>query len=370
MRSWIRDGARSAGATAVAALLLGACQGVNPTATAHSDVVLQSRAGGVACLAKKTLAERLEFASADRAGMILRRPDVWARQHSAFDRGARMRTLEPTTTQGFLAFAADAGLDWTPAEQAYWTMLADRLSDALAGLNPRVPQIFMVKTTGLEEFNAAYTRNQSIMLPRERLDIAGDERRDFFLIAHEFFHVLSTENPARRSELYALLGFQRFARFEYPAELEERRLSNPQAHHNEHALAVQTPDGPRDVVPVLQSAVPLEDIIELPTSGPPAIFGVLDIVLLPVDIGTGAVLRDASGAPIRYGFGSSSWVSQMQRNSTYIIHPEELMADNFALLMEWRSSGVIPAATPSGFPVNDIALLTAIEEVLSAGCGT
>lgn len=60
----------------------------------------------------------------------------------------------------------------------------------------------------------------------------------------------------------------------------------------------------------------------------------------------------------------------MQRNSTYIIHPEELMADNFALLMEWRSSGVIPAATPSGFPVNDIALLTAIEEVLSAGCGT
>ena len=370
MRSWIKGGAGSAGAAAVAALLLVACQDVDPTSTTHSGIVSQSRAGGVACFAKKTLAERLEFANADRAEKILRRPDVWARQLSAFDRGARMRTLEPTSTQSFLAFTGDAGRDWTSAEQEYWRMLADRLSDALTGLNARVPQIFMVKTTGLEEFNAAYTRNRSIMLPQERLDIAGDERRDLFLLAHEFFHVLSAENPALRSELYALLGFERFAKFEYPVELEERRLSNPQAHHNEHALAVQTPDGAREVVPVLQSTVPLEDIIELPTSGPPPIFGVLDIVLLPVDIGTGAVLRDASGEPIRYGFGNTSWVPQMQRNSSYIIHPEELMADNFALLMEWRSSGVIPATTPSGFPVNDVALLTAIEELLAAGCGT
>lgn len=370
MRAWISDGVRTAGVAAVAALLLGACQDINPTAATHPDIVLQSRVDGVACFAKKTLAERLQFAGADRAEKILRRPDVWARQLSAFDRGARMRTLEPTSTQSFLAFTGDAALDWTPAEQAYWTLQADRLSDALAGLNPRLPQIFMVKTTGLEEFNAAYTRNRSIMLPQERLDIAGDERRDFFLLAHELFHVLSTENPALRSELYALLGFERFATFEYPAELEERRLSNPQAHHNEHALAVQTPDGLREVVPVLQSTVPLEDIIELPTSGPPPIFGVLDIVLLPVDIGTGAVLRDASGEPIRYGFGNTSWVPQMRRNSSYIIHPEELVADNFALLMEWRSSGVIPATTPSGFPVNDVALLTAVEEVLAAGCGT
>jgi hypothetical protein len=52
----------------VAALLLVACQQVNPTAPAHSDIVLQSRASGVVCFVKKTLSERLEFASADRAG--------------------------------------------------------------------------------------------------------------------------------------------------------------------------------------------------------------------------------------------------------------------------------------------------------------
>jgi hypothetical protein len=84
-----------------------------------------------------------------------------------------------------------------------------------------MPHVFMVKTSGLDEFGAAYTRNRSIMLPQGRLHIAGDERRDFFLLAHELFHILSRENPAQRHALYALLGFERFANFEYPAELED-----------------------------------------------------------------------------------------------------------------------------------------------------
>jgi len=72
-----------------------------------------------------------------------------------------------------------------------------------------------VKTTGEEEFNSAYTRNRSIALP-ESFTLATDERRDFFLLAHELFHVLSRENPGQRHALYALLGFERLAKFEYP----------------------------------------------------------------------------------------------------------------------------------------------------------
>jgi hypothetical protein len=367
MSTWIRTVASSGGAVAISALLLGGCQDFDPAGPAQLDGALESRAGGVACFVKKTLSERLEFASADRAGKILGHPDEWARQHSAFDRGARMLTLAPTSRQDFLTFASGAALAWTPAEHAYWTMLADRLSDAATGLNPKMPHVSMVKTSGTEEFGAAYTRNRSIMLPQGRLAIAGDERRDFFLLAHELFHILSRENPAQRHALYALLGFERFAGFEYPAELEDRRLSNPDAYGYEHTLAVQTPDGPRDVVPVIQSRISLEELLLLPP--PINLSAVLDIVLLPVDTGTGAVLRDGGGELIRYGFGNTDWVPQMLRNSSFIIQPEELLADNFALLMEWRSSGVVPATTPGGFPVNDLALLMAIENVLTAGCG-
>lgn len=62
----------------------------------------------------------------------------------------------------------------------------------------------------------------------------------------------------------------------------------------------------------------------------------------------------------------------MLRNSSYILHPEELMAENFALLMEWRKDGVMPTAVPGGpgegFPVNDVGLLRAVQDVLTAGC--
>jgi hypothetical protein len=118
-----------------------------------------------------------------------------------------------------------------------------------------------------------------------------------------------------------------------------------------------------DVLPVIQSVMPLEDVIQLPN-----FFDALDIVLLSVDTGTGEVRRDGAGNLIKYSFGNTNWVPQMLRNSSYIIHPEELLADNFATLMEWRSDGVLPAANPAGFPANDVNLLTRLQDVLASGC--
>jgi hypothetical protein len=41
----------------------------------------------------------------------------------------------------------------------------------------------------------------------------------------------------------------------------------------------------------------------------------------------------------------------MLRNSDFIIQPQEVMADNFALLMAWRANGVLPAGTRAAFRV-------------------
>ncbi len=331
------------------------------------------RSGGDTCLTKTTLSERLKFAGIEQAREILGRSDEWARQLSVFDRGVRMRTPEPTNTLDLLEFISGAAAAWTDDEQLYWQSLIDQLSEAMEGMNLNIPDAWMVKTTGLEEFNAVYVRNQSIILPQGRVDIAGDVPRDFFLLAHELFHMLSQEYPSRRDELYALLGFKRFPGFEYPVELEDRRLSNPvYGSRYEYAFTVQTASGPVDVTPVYQSALPLEEFIAISEGGMRAIFEAIDFVLLPVDTATRTVLRDDSGNPIVYQFEDTDWIERMQRNSSYIIHPDELMAENFALLMEWRRSGAVPESVPGGpgerFRVNDIGLLTVIEKVLTAGC--
>jgi creatinine amidohydrolase/Fe(II)-dependent formamide hydrolase-like protein/quinol monooxygenase YgiN len=333
------------------------------------------RSGDDGCLTAATLSDRLRFADIHRAREILGRSDEWARQLSAFDRGVRQRTLEPTNTRGFLEFVSGEAAAWTEDEQRYWKSLVDQLSEALEGLNLDIPDAFVVKTTGLEEFNAVYVRNRSIVFPQGRVDVAGDVRRDFFLLAHELFHLLSLEYPARRDELYALLGFRRFAGLEYPAELEDRRLSNPMyGSRYEYVLTVEAGSGPVEVTPAYQAAVPLEEFIAISEGGMSmgAFFEAIDFVLLPVDTGTRAVLRDDTGYPIIYQIGDTDWIERMQRNSSYIIHPDELMAENFALLMEWRRSGTVPESVPggpgAGFPVNDVQLLEEIQKVLTAGC--
>ena len=316
------------------------------------------------CLSEATFSKRLEFASIDSASKALARPDAWARQLSAFDRGARMRTLAPTSTQQFLQFASGAAVEGTPAELTDWAAVAEQIGRAVEGLNVKLPRILLVKTDGREESDAAYTRARSIFLPERFISLpVTDPRRAFFLLAHELFHVLSRANPAQRDALYALLGFERVAGFEYPAELEGRRLSNPDAFEYEHAVSVQTAAGAATVVPVIQATAPLEEVIQLPS-----FFAALDIMLLAVDADTGEIRHDTGGNLITYGFGNTDWPARMLRNSSFIIHPEEILADNFATLMEKRATGVLSPANPNGFPVNDPDLLFDIERTLTVGC--
>ena len=326
----------------------------------------EAAAQASSCNQSQTLITCVGFADLHRARKALGRKDRWAKQLSDFDLGARQKTAEPTNLKEFLDFTADAGRDWTALEETNWKAVVGKLSDAMKGLNLRLPHIDLVKTTGAEELGAAgYTRRHAIMLSESVTSLpTTDPRRAYFLLAHEVFHVLSRTDPLLRDDLYALLGFKTVDGFEYPAELEDRRLSNPDAFEYLHALTVLSGSESVDVMPVIQSLLPLNEVIQLPN-----FFDALDIVLLSVDADTGEALRDGNGDLIKYNFGNTNWIPLMLRNSSFIIHPEEVLADNFATLMEWRSDGVLPAANPDGFPANDVDLLTAIEGVL-AGSST
>ena len=333
----------------------------------HATAAAQAQEGAAkrpACAQGSTLSKSVDFADLQRAQKTLGHKDRWAKQLSDFEMGARQRTAEPTNLKEFLDFAAGAGRRWTALEKANWKPFVRKLSDAMEGLNLHVPNIDLVKTSGAEEFDAAYTRGHAIMFPESMTSLpTTDSRRAYFLLAHEVFHVLSRTDPLLRDDLYALLGFKTVDGFEYPAELEDRRISNPDAFEYLHSVTVQSGSESVDVMPVIQSLLPLNEVIQLPN-----FFDALDIVLLSVDAGTGEALRDGNGDLIKYNFGNTNWIPLLLRNSSFIIHPEEVLADNFATLMEWRSEGVLPPANPGGFPTNDVDLLTAIEGVLARGC--
>ena len=317
------------------------------------------------CVNSRTLSGSVNFADLHRAQTLLAHRDRWARQLSDFDMGARQKTAEPTDLKTFLDFAAAAGRGWTAEEKNNWQTVVDGLSDAMKGLNLHLSNIDLIKTSGEEELGAAgYTRRNAIILSESIISLpVTDSRRAHFLLAHELFHVLSGRDSRLRDDLYALLGFRTVDGFEYPAELEDRRVSNPDSFEYRHILTVQSGSESVDVLPVFQSLLPLEEAIQLPF-----FFDALDIVLLSIDAGTGDALRDGNGDLIKYNFGNTNWVPLMLRNSSFIIQPEEVLADNFATLMEWRSDGVLAPQNPDGFPANDVDLLVALEGVLTSGC--
>jgi hypothetical protein len=134
MSTWIKTVARSGGAAAISGLLLVACQDADLAGPANPGIALESRAGGVACFAKKTLSERLEFASADRAGKILGHPDdVGKAAQRLRPRRAHAHGGNRPPCRASSSSRRCEALGWTPAEQAYWSTLADRLSDAAKG---------------------------------------------------------------------------------------------------------------------------------------------------------------------------------------------------------------------------------------------
>ncbi len=188
-------------------------------------------------------------------------------------------------------------------------------------------------------------------------------RNTFFLLAHELFHVFSRADSRLRDNLYALLGFEFVLGFQYPAEMESGRGSNPDAFEYYHAVTVQAGSERVQVMPLLFSRLPLSEVLRLTN-----IMESLNMALVSVDTTTGEARRGDDGHPIAYNLDNTNWVALMSRNTSYIIHPEEVLADNFATLMEWRADGVVPRANPSGFQVNDMNLLNAIRDVLETGC--
>jgi hypothetical protein len=323
------------------------------------------------CLSDTALSVRSHFVNAAAGGAHLAAVDEWAQQLSAFDRSARMRTVRTVGLQELLSFLAGTARDWSGEEERYWTTVLDRLGEALAGLNIGLPNLSMIKTSGEDEFGFAYSRGRAIVLPQGRLVLAGtDPQWDFFLLAHELFHLLSGENEDQLVALQVLLGVIPVRPVAIPPELDDRRISNPNpgVYTHDRALSVQTSEGRALVVPLLRTNIPLEEVITLPTSGPPAIFRHVEVVLIPVDTLTGEARRGENGDLRVYEAADTDWVTRMQRNSSYVIHPNELLADNFALLMQWRITGQVPESTPSGHPVTDVDLLRRIEEVLTAGC--
>lgn len=289
----------------------------------------------------------LRLASAEEGRAILAAEDDFTRALSGFDRSFRMRTTEEASMTDVCRFLGEQAVDFTKEEAAIWESALDAVAQGARGIGRLLPsEVLVVKTTGREERNHAYTRANAIVLPATRVEQFRGERA-LYLLAHELFHVASRAAPALRDATYALLGFTRTPAIAPPIELDAKRLTNPDAYRLEHFARL----GGRDVVPLLTCKTTLGDAL-----GSANVLGAVEVSLLAIDPATGTVVRDAEGAPIVLDPATTKWAQQLNRNTTYSIHPEEVLADNHALLVRRRLGSSATVADP--------AFLDAFEEAV------
>lgn len=289
----------------------------------------------VACpaLAAELLTEgtAIVFATPEQARAILCRRDDYVSRLSPFDRSARLKTAAAVSEADYLAFVARQPLAWTAPERTRILEAVGRLRGMLGTLAPPLPErIVMIKTTGREEGGAAYTRANAIALTEAhiRRDIDGLAR----LICHELFHVISRANPAVRDGLYATIGFHRCAEPTLPESLARRKLTNPDAPVNDHCIEVTVDDQPFTMVPILVSR---SDRYDIERGG--EFFDYLELRFLAVEIddatGVTSPFLENGEAVLEPVDRLGGFFEQVGRNTAYIIHPEEILADNFAHLV-------------------------------------
>ena len=281
----------------------------------------------------------VRLATVEEGAAILGTSDRFTSVLSPFDLQSRLATDEPVTENDLLRLASAQVLPWKDEHR-------ERIAAALAAIRPRLegigrmfPDVVpLIRTTGKEEGGAAYCRGGAIVLPDAVLGRSqrGLER----LLEHELFHILSRHNPELRAKLYAIVGFRPCGEIELPASLKDRKITNPDAPTLDYYIELETDGKKVAAVPVLYASIERYDAAR---GGSFFRYMVFRLLVVHKEGDTWRAALDDEGQPLLIDpDDNESYHEQIGRNTRYIIHPEEVLADNFVHLVE----GAENLATP------------------------
>lgn len=278
------------------------------------------------------VAEHFGIASVAEAGAVFSAEDEFTAVLTPADLSIRVRRIGATMAE-LKAVYAEAPRAWSEAERARLEAMFERRASQTARLAHLLPaRVLLMKSSGAADTALPHTRgamiNMGPALPQ------GDEALDS-LFFHELFHVLSRHNSARHDEMYALVGFEPCPLL-LPDEVRARTMTNPDAPLLLHAA----PFGAgRMIAPVLFAEPALYDAAH------PGFADYFNLRFLAFE-------RSAAGcAPVMEGGAPLSVAPQEAmaalyaaagRNTDYVLHPEELLADNFSQLMMGRADAPSP----------------------------
>lgn len=272
---------------------------------------------------------KLHFATVEEGREILTRVDDYLGSLSRFDLEARLHTDQQATLERFQEFIGEQVVEWSDAERAKIETTVAAIRPKLDALQLDLPKpVVLVLTTGKEEAEAAYCRGTAIVLPRSMLGWTAPRLEKLFI--HELFHVLSRNSPETRAKLYAIVGFRSCPEVALPEGWRERKITNPDGPKLDVCIELTVGDEKLRAVPVLFATPARFDVTRTDS-----FFKYMTFRLLVVDEHDGKWSpRLVEGAPVFLDPAETpDYAAQIGKNTKYIIHPDEVLADNFVHLV-------------------------------------
>jgi hypothetical protein len=286
-----------------------------------------------AFLAQPVLSQELRFLDARQGGDFLATPDEYTRRMSDFDLRVMIRTRQKKSMQDYLALARSAARSWTDEERQRITAAYDSIRAELKDLAVPLPrEVLLIKTSGAEEWDAAYTRGPAIILPVA--DLSGNEQGLRRLVAHELFHVLARAFPQMTNRIYPAIGFNPCGELRLPPQIAARVLNNPDTPRNDHCIELTAATGRVTGMPALLS--PDGEFNPDMKGGIGAVLSRMQTGLMVLTPGPDGTMSPVlvNGSPRIIPWKELPDLSaKIGRNTGYLIHAEEMLADNFALLV-------------------------------------
>ncbi len=287
------------------------------TSMSHAD---ESLTGGTS----------LKFATVEEGRALVATSDTFLKALSRFDRQVRLQTAGDATEAALIEFLKREVVDWDDESRKLLAESIERVRPKLDRYHLPLPRTtLLIRMSGKAEANAAYTRGAAILLPRDRLRKITPDAIDRLLL-HELFHVLSRHAPELRRDLYRIIGFEVCDPIALPASLADIKLTNPDAPLVDCVIKLTEGDETFHAAPILYSSSATYD-----ADKKPPLFKYLTLRLMKVEQQAGRwrpVLID--GEPVLIAPDQSkSFAEQIGQNTKYIIHPDEILADNFVHLI-------------------------------------
>jgi hypothetical protein len=272
--------------------------------------------------------EQFVIASPEQAAPIFTADDEFMNAVTPAD--ISIRTRSSSTSRADLERTyAGAFVLWTDAERARLEPMLTRQAARLESIQRWLPaHVLLVKSNGAADTSLPHTRGNAInmgqQLPAEDAALDG-------LFFHELFHVLSRHNASRRDEMYALIGFAP-CDITLPSAVRDTTVTNPDAPLLRWAAPFDA--NGRYVAPVLFANPPRWDPAQ------PQFGRYFNLRFLQANSAGGrcaVTLQNGQPVDIPQEQAIAAIHAVAGANTNYVLHPEELLADNFSQLMMSRT---------------------------------